>query len=392
MAIVGVEDRSQEKVGGKSTPQIDTHKLISYTLDSLEGSVITISRERIITSFNCVAERILGYSGEEAVGENYRRIIRGESHDRHIVEMIEAALSEGATFSSEEAVICTRDRKHIPVGMTISRLRDECDKSLGVVLIFKDLVEIKRIREQILRTEQMAALGYLAAGLAHELRNPLGSLMGIAELLQDDLEADDPRRTYADIFMGQIERMNNLVEDLLSFARPPITTLERLSLNDLARESLLFASYDFQHQSVNIKAEYAPGLPDVMVDGERFGRAILNIVRNAYQATPEGGRITLATGMRGGGDELREYVSITNSGSYIEPGTRDKLFTPFFTLKKDGTGLGLSIAHQIVKGHSGYIEVDSHPHEGTTFVIDLPTADSLIGNSEEAANASSHAR
>lgn len=390
MATVSVKRRSTAKNPGKSTPDVDNHKLVSYTLDSLEGGVITISRDGVVTSFNSVAENMLGFTSEEAVGESYRQIIPGAGDARQIVEMIQAALSQGQTFSSEEAVIATRSRERIPVGMTISQLRDENGTSLGVVLIFKNLAEIKRMRDQILRTEQMAALGYLSAGLAHELRNPLGSLLGMAELIQDDLEPGHPHHAYTQMFMEQIERLNNLVEDLLCFAQPPISKLERCSLNHLLMESALFARYDFQDKEIEVVTSYAPDLPAVMADGERLSRAVLNIIRNAYQAVPNGGTITLATGTRERGGELRAYASVTNSGSYVDPDVRRKLFTPFFTLKKDGTGLGLSIAHQIVKGHSGYIEVDSDPEEGTTFTIDMPTAESVVRNSKEANNANSH--
>ena len=171
---------------------------------------------------------------------------------RRMAEMVAAGLA-GATFSSEEAVIRTKDRKRIHVGITISQLRDENGNSLGIVLIFKNLTEIKQIRDQIARTERMASLGYLAAGLAHELRNPLGSLQGLAELIREDLPEGDPKRVYADTFIREIDRMNMLVEDLLCFAQPPITTLERRSLNDVVHDSLVFAGYDFQHRHVEVK-------------------------------------------------------------------------------------------------------------------------------------------
>ena len=383
--------QTDDEPGGQLPNQLDNHKLVSYTLDSLEGGVITISREGVITSFNSVAERILGYTSEEVIGVHYSRVVPATGDMKRMAEMAQAALTTGATFSSEEAVIRTKDRKRIPVGITISQLRDENGNSLGIVLIFKNLAEVKQIRDQIARTEQMASLGYLAAGLAHELRNPLGSLQGLAELLQDDMPPNDPRRVYTDTFIREIDRMNKLVEDLLCFAQPSISLLERRPMNDIVRDSLLFASYDFQNRVVEVKTNYADELPDVLVDAERISRSLLNVIRNAFQAVPDGGTITMTTGTRPRGSELRVFVKITNTGSYVEPEVRAKLFTPFFTLKKNGTGLGLSIAHQIVKGHAGNIEIDSDPEEGTTFSIDLPTADSLEKKSQEDSNADCHA-
>ena len=382
--------QTDDKARGQLANQLDNYKLVSYTLDSLEGGVITISREGVITSFNSVAERILGYTSEEVIGIHYSRIVPATGDMKRMAEMAEAALTMGTTFSSEEAVIRTKDRKRIPVGITISQLRDENSTSLGIVLIFKNLAEVKQIRDQIARTERMASLGYLAAGLAHELRNPLGSLQGLAELLQDDMPPDDPRCVYTETFIREIDRMNKLVEDLLCFAQPSITTLERRSLNDIVRDSLLFASYDFQNRVVEVKTSYADEIPDVLVDVERISRSLLNVIRNAFQAVPDGGTISVVTGTRPRGSELRVFVKVTNTGSYIEPEVRAKLFTPFFTLKKNGTGLGLSITHQIVKGHAGNIEIDSDPEEGTTFSIDLPTADSLEKKSQEDPNADRH--
>jgi len=375
--------RAQENGGKRSASELDSQKLVSYTLDSLEGGVITISREGVVTSFSSVAERMLGYRPSDVTGVPWTRLLPATGDMTRLATMVRAALTQGATFSSEEAVVRTRDRRRIPVGLTISQLRDEHDNQLGIVVMFKDLAEVKRIREQIARTEQMASLGYLAAGIAHELRNPLGSLQGLAELLQADLPPDDPRRSYTATFIREIERMNNLVEDLLCFAQPPIATLERRSLNELVEESLQFASYDFQHRRVAVRADYADRLPEVLVDGERLSRSLLNVIRNAYQATPDGGTISVSTGTAGRGRRARVFARITNTGSYVEPALRDKLFTPFFTLKKNGTGLGLSIAYQIVKGHSGNITVDSDPEEGTTFSVDLPSADSVTRSIEE---------
>jgi len=379
------------KLKARSSPELDATKLISYTLDSLESGVITITRDGVITSFNSVAESLLGWSAEDAVGEHFSRIIAITGPSKQFGEMITAGLTRGKTFSSEEATVLNRSGGRITVGTTVSQLRDENDQSLGIVIIFKNLAEIKRVRDQFVRTEQMAALGYLSAGLAHELRNPLGSLLGLAELLEDELPPNDSKRTYTQTFLREIERMNKLVEDLLCFAQPPIATLERHSIAGLVDESLLFASYDFQNRRVNVRTRHSDDTPDVLVDPERLSRALLNIIRNAFQATPDGGDVTVTTSPRTVRGSDYVSISINNTGSYIEPEARQKLFTPFFTLKKKGTGLGLSIAHQIVKGHSGYIEVESDPAMGTTFVIDLPTAASLEQRNEELQYANRHA-
>ena len=381
---------------GAASGQIDNGKLVSYTLDSLEGGVVTISREGTITSFNSVAERILGYHSDEVIGIHYTRVMPALGDVKRVVGMVQAALTTGATFSSEEAVVRTKYRRRIPVGITISQLRDEHGNSFGVVLMFKNLAEIKRVRDQIIRTEQMASLGYLAAGIAHELRNPLGSLQGLAELLQEDMPAGSPGRTYTETFIREIDRMNKLVEDLLCFAQPPVLATDRRSVNDLVSESLAFAAFDFQNRTIEVRRCLSAEIPDVLVDVERFSRALLNIIRNAYQACPDGGTITVTTGTSTRGNSPRVFVKITNTGSYIEPEAREKIFKPFFTLKKHGTGLGLSIASAIVKGHSGTIEVDSDPDEGTSFFIDLPSADSLpkaaqITNGQEDCYVDSHA-
>jgi len=357
-------------------PLPDT-KLVSYTLDSLEAGVVTISSEGTITSLNAVAESMLGCDAAGTVGTPYMKVFPEHDLTCRVAEMVANALETGATCSSEEAAICTSEGRIVPIGMTISQLSDEHGVSLGLVLIFKNLEQVKQVREQILRTEQMASLGYLAAGIAHELRNPLGSLHGLAELLQQDFKPGDKRYFYTTTFIREIERLNKLVEDLLSFSQPSIKTCRRQPLNDVVRECMLFASYEFAGRPVSVCIEYGEKMPDVLVDSERLSRALLNILLNAHQASNPGDKITVITGMCDRSGQARCFAQINNNGSYIEPEVREQLFTPFFTTKKNGTGLGLSITRQIVRGHYGEVEVESDPDAGTTFTVILPPADSV---------------
>lgn len=384
------QDRAWDEAFEKVFNSLDSYILDSYTLDSMAGGVFTVSSEGTITSFNAVASKILGYDSDEVTGKRYTRALRAsEDEQRAFFDMIEEALKTGRTFSSEETRVCTKDGRTITIGLTLSPLQDESGHSLGVVVTFKDLAELTRIRNQVLRAEHLASLGSLSAGIAHEIRNPLGSLLGLVDLLQEDMPSADPKREYTKTITRSIERMNKLVEDLLSFAQPAVSNPEPRDLNELVAEAVNFARYDAPSKNVTIKEEYAEDLPPTLADAEKFGQALLNIIRNAFEAVPEGGTISVTTaeGTRpaGEGDDTEVVVaSFRNSGSYIPPERMERLFTPFFTTKSDGTGLGLSIAHQIVVAHAGQIEVESHPETGTTFRIEMPSAwaSELAGRAE----------
>jgi signal transduction histidine kinase len=228
---------------------------------------------------------------------------------------------------------------------------------------------LQRQQEHLLRSDRLATVGELAAGLAHELRNPLAGISGALHVLATHLEPADERRTLLADLQAQIARMNQTLTDLLRHARQTPPRRITAEVNTLLEQTLTFVP----RTGVDVVRRFDPSLPQVSADPDLLHQAFLNIVINARQAMPQGGRLTVESRADGrNGRPVR--ITISDTGAGIPPDHLDRIFQPFFTTKPNGTGLGLAIAARIVEQHGGRIAVNTAPGEGTTFTIALPAA------------------
>jgi len=230
------------------------------------------------------------------------------------------------------------------------------------------------VEEQLRRAEKLSTLGEMAAVLAHEIRNPLGSIRGTAEILRDDYKPGDPKFEFIEIQIKETERLNRVVEDFLRMARPQPAEMKDCPVRDeLVTIATLVAS-DAKERGVSLVLE--PSNTDVIVqaDGEKLRQAFLNIVINALQATPAGGSVIISTGMVMEANTPLCEIRFRDSGAGIDAEALGKIFEPFFTTKRDGTGLGLAITKKIIEGHGGTLSVESAVGKGTTVVVGLPVA------------------
>jgi PAS domain S-box-containing protein len=361
----------------------------SHTLHSLEGGVVTLDQSGIVTSLNTVAEAVLGAAAGEAVGRSIGQVIPGEAANEAFLRSVGAALAGGRRVSSGESTVRVRSGRTIQLGYSLSPLHDEKGRSLGVVLTFKDLAERKLAEQLLRRTENLAVLGTIAAGLAHEIRTPLSSIRGLVELIQEDAPPESPQRTYTGKILASIDRMDRLTRELLTISNPEPRTVEPVAPNQIARRTAELCRFDTDQKALTIQEDYASGLPSVQGDPDRLHQALLNLLRNAIEAANDGGTITLTTHGNGQG----VAIAVHNTGSYIPPDQQEKLFAPFQTTKAKGTGLGLAIAHQIVRAHGGRITVASDPDQGTTFTVELPlVGPAAPGAQEEAREPAKHAK
>ena len=373
VAVVGGSGLLDVKPGAA-----EHEELLGRIIDSVEGGVMTVGTDGVISSFNTVGQKTLAYEAADVVGRHFGSVFIDVPQNRTLRDMIRAALVTGQTFSSVEVSAVAADGRCVALGVTVSVLRGDGDRFRGIVLMFKDLAELTRIRDQVQRTDQLASLGRLSAGVAHEVRNPLGSLQGLVELIEEDFAQDDPRRQYTATILRTIDQLNALVESLLEFSQPPASDLEPQDVRDIVRDGVRFSSFERREVSVSVEEDYGAEPVLVLADRESLTRAFINIVRNAFQATTDGG--TVAVSVRARAPKVvdgpgQASISVRNTGSYVPPEDRENLFTPFFTTKPDGTGLGLAIAHQVVSAHFGEIEVDSRRGDGTTFTIILPVVE-----------------
>ncbi|MFP4056181.1 MAG: two-component system sensor histidine kinase NtrB [Candidatus Brocadiia bacterium] len=344
--------------------------LDSYTLRSLEGGVITTDEAGTVTSLNPVAEAVLGLAPSQALGRTLERVVPAGEPNQAFLAAIRGALVEGQRVSSAEATVALADGRTVELGYSLSPLRDEAGRPLGLVVTFKDLAERKAAERMMRRAENLALLGTMATSVAHEIRNPLGAMSGLVELLRDDATPQEARRQYCARILESIERINRICQELLTMGHPEPRDLRPLDINRVVQATLELCRYDAENPETEVRERYAPDLPPVLGDGERLGQVILNILRNAFQAVRHGGSIDIATE---GGEET-VAVAIHNTGPAIPPEVREKLFTLFFTTKKRGTGLGLAVSQHLVRAHGGRIRVASTPREGTTFTVELPVA------------------
>lgn len=248
---------------------------------------------------------------------------------------------------------------------------------------------LREIHQQLIHSDRLATVGELAAGLAHDLRNPLAGVSGALYVLSGQFPDDDSRQALLGEIQSQIARMNKTLTELLLHARPPRPQYLPLNVNEVVQQSLWFLPMA-PGAGIEIMKQLEPNLPTLQADPNLLHQALLNILVNARQAMPNGGRLTVSTAVRGNGGEEAVEVGITDTGPGIPGEHLSRVFQPFFTTKADGTGLGLAIALRIVEQHGGRITVQSQPGAGTTFRIVLPVTAAGAGWSQDHVAEASH--
>jgi signal transduction histidine kinase len=233
--------------------------------------------------------------------------------------------------------------------------------------------QLRRAEADARRSERLAALGQLSAGLAHEIRNPLGVIKGSAEMLSQKIEASNPLASELAGYIGsEVNRLNSLVTRFLDFARPSRLELRSTQLSAIVNHVLESVQNQFPEAHVTVHRQYAPGTPDVLVDAELCEQIFVNLITNAYQAMDGRGRLRIAIAPESQNGRLGVGVVVEDSGPGVPAESREQIFNPFFTSKKDGVGLGLSIVAKIVDDHRGTIRLESPPGQGARFRVFLP--------------------
>jgi PAS domain S-box-containing protein len=373
----------------KMVISIDKYITDSYILSSLPEGIITIDSNGNIISFNKVAEEVLGYDSSQAEGMPYTTVFSADNGA--LFQMIEAVLKKQQAGLFSRTTISTKE-EIIPVEVNVYAMKNERGwQGDPILVVFKSLTQVETIRRQIRQVDNLAAIGSMATGLAHEIRNPLSYLYTLTELLQEEMNENDSKRAYLEAITKGINRLNNIVEDLLNFSRNSNIVEKYVDINELLKEVISQIKESIaSDREIQVVERYEPHLPPLFASPERLFQVFSNIIANAFEATPDGGSITISTQYQAPNREAEGFVvtsqpetgsdsqktpmlnvSIANTGSYISQENMKKLFTPFFTTKQNGTGLGLFIAHQIVSYYGGQIEVSSEEGEGTTFHLKL---------------------
>lgn len=346
----------------------------SIVNDSAEV-IFMLDQDKRFRAWNRSAERVFGWTPAEMLGRHVSAIVPAEVLQAGELERIDAEV-EKTGFCHLESVRQAKDGRRLPVDLTLSVLRDPQGNAIGRSVILRDITERKRLEEARLRTDRLATIGAMSAKLAHEIRNPLSSILLNIDLAHDEIEtlakaapqAANEARTLLRALEAEVRRVQRVTEDYLQFARLPSPQREPAALDELLRPGLAFMQSLFDASRVKLVCDFAPDLPALLVDEAQLWQAILNLIRNALEAMPEGGTLTVRTARAG--DEV--LLAISDTGRGMTALTRQQLFKPFFSTKSGGTGLGLPLTQQIITEHGGRIECESTEGRGTTFLIHLP--------------------
>jgi len=336
-------------------------------VENVPIGLLALDHQGKIAALNNEAESILQLSTADAIGQQASRIIPPELLD-------EINHSQSHNDVIEKEIECTTVAgKRVPLEIAVSSLKDEDGVFLGNVLLFKDLTEVRALRREVARSQRLASVGRLAAGVAHEIRNPLSSIKGFATYFKDRYPDRPQDQQTANIMIQEVDRLNRVVGQLHEFAKPISVKKQRISLQALLKDSIKLIEDQAAAKGISVQTQHAGGVDSAWGDLDRINQILLNLYLNAIDSMEGGGELKVALSSDGEDSEIR--IRISDTGCGISPQHLSKIFDPYFTTKSTGTGLGLTIAHNIVEALGGKITAESHTEKGTTFTVALPNSE-----------------
>jgi len=361
-----------------------TQKIKDLTADILtgivDGVVVTDAQGQVII-WNRAAEEMTGIAAADALGKDMSIVF---ADNPAVVSLIEKTLTTGRSYSDYETELAAKHRPLLPIGLVTSVLADEEGIPAGVITTIRDQAGVRDLKERMRRSDRLATLGMIAAGIAHEVKNPLVGIRGAAQLMRSELRSDerDSRsfEEYLDVIMKEADRLNNVLEGILDFTRLSPSEIKGINIHSIIDRVLLLHEEQARQSGILLSRMYDPSLPEVLGNEDQLVQVLLNIIKNAVEVMPSGGKLTVLTRMsdlftsvQADGKKHRlMVVKVSDTGKGITPEHLNNIFTPFFTTKDRGVGLGLALSYQIVQEHLGTIRVESHEGEGTTFSVYLP--------------------
>lgn len=342
----------------------DSQAMATEVVTNLPLGLLTDDPAGNVALINNIALELLNISRSDASGAplarlpglDWNTVLNELAHNDKILEREVTLLAPGAKPAS--------------VSMSAAAMRNDDGVFLGNLFILRDITEIKRLQSEAQRNERLTSLGKLASGVAHEIRNPLSTIKGVATYLAKRAQPGGREEEAANTMVSEVDRLNRVVSELLDFARPAAITVSETNLRMVIDRALRLAEADIKAKRLSVHIEEPSGFPAVFINPERFTQALLNLFLNAAQAMdPEGG---LRVAIQRFPDSGTFSLTVSDTGKGIPADEQAFIFTPYFTTKPSGTGLGLAIVHQIVEAHGGSIRVDSAPGAGTEFTITFP--------------------
>jgi len=332
-------------------------------ISSLPVGLIATDSQGNIQICNQSAEEIIGVTEGNTLGHSPETVLPAP-----LAEMLQQSLLDSNTLQQKEIFFSDGTnwkRSLLLAGLSVI---DDEDRFAGNMVLIQDLSQIKELEEELRHNEKLAALGKMAAGVAHELRNPLSSIKGLAVLLRSRFNEDTSDQETADILVREVERLNRSIGELLDYARPHNLETMRISLVPVLKKAMSLIRVDAEAMGIAMKEDFAENLPLIEADQDKLNQVFLNLFLNSVQAMENGGILQVGTSV----ENNRVICTIEDTGCGVEPQYASKVFDPYFTTKNEGTGLGLAISAKIVEEHGGTIEFESIANKGTIVKVSLP--------------------
>jgi two-component system, NtrC family, sensor histidine kinase HydH len=342
-------------------------------LEHLPVGVVAVGPEGALLSVNPVARRLLGRDQRGADHEvrlpvGVQQVLKLAAEDRRLVAQEVACEIDGQDLTLEVIVA--------PLGPSVDREED-----LGQVVLIRDLTPIKALQRAVARNQRLAAVGRLAGGVAHEIRNPLSSIKGFATYFKERSQPTDEATEMATILIQEVERLDRVVGQLLDFSRPVKPACWPVSVADFLADSLKRIATTSAEKAVSVDFSLGTDVSEAYFDSDLIHQVLLNLYLNALDAMPEGGRLAVAADLSG--DKQHLMIKVSDTGRGIPADSVGQIFDPYFTTKATGTGLGLAIVNNLVEAHGGEVRVQSEPGQGTVFCIRLPLGETPEENRDK---------
>ncbi|MFQ5510589.1 MAG: nitrogen regulation protein NR(II) [Candidatus Krumholzibacteriia bacterium] len=364
-------DRAESKL---RQLKVDTDSI----LNNMSSGVMVIDFEGSILSINPKAEQILGVDRKDIETMNAATVFAATTPE--LGGELAKALQFKESKSRHEMTVRRAGGKDLPLGISISLLRDDEGNKRGIIAVFQDLTEVRDMQERVRKADRLAAVGELSAGIAHEIRNPLASISGSIEMLNNELDLDSENRRLMELIMKESDRLDRIITDFLEFARLRPPAMDEVSVCRCLDEVLALLENNTTLRC-QARAEIGNEVKDVVVrfDEEQMKQVFLNLAINACEAMEEGGTLTIRARRLADGSLS---VAFQDEGGGISEEAFDRLFEPFFTTKEGGTGLGLAIANKIVTAHGGRIQAKNRARGGVEMSIVFPSTTILVNRSQ----------
>jgi len=332
-------------------------------VENMPIGLLVISEDGRLTAINSTSEKLLSIYEETAIGKMASDIL-----PQRITNLFQDLKQENDILSRE--IECFIRTKLSLFEASASTLRDRDENFLGTLILLRDITEIKQLKKEVERKERLASLGSLAAGIAHEIRNPLSSIKGFATYFKERYRNIPEDQKIAEIMISEVERLNRVISQLLEFARPMSLKMELTPMADIIQHSLKMIETQAHEKTITINREFISDNQLVTLDRDKIEQVLLNLYLNAIDSMDPNGTLTIRLNNNSNSDMIT--LGITDTGEGISEQNLGHIFDPYFTTKSTGTGLGLAIVHKIIEAHSGLIKVESTLGKGTTVSISLP--------------------